>query len=504
MNIQSRRIPERKSILNQMVRQMSSFFNGQAYVTNRKHNYYADFGYPEQLQFDDFYGMYRRSGLARAGVHKTVSKVWQTLPCLQELQPEDRAGKPETKIEEQIRKHFYKIRFWQKLAEADKRSLVGHYGALILRYRDGAKMDQPVKRVAGGIEGLYDVIPCWESQLVPSTWDTDVASPNYGLPTMYTFNESAIGSNKQPRSFQVHPDRVFIWSSDSTLYAEPFLEPGFNSLLTMDKVEGAGGEGFYKNARSNPVLQIDPDTEVQSMADALGVEVEDLPNELDKVVEDWLKGFDRALMLKGIEAKALAITLPSPEHFYNIALQTFSASISIPQKILVGSQTGERASTEDASEWSQTCMSRRSDIVIPNIMALLDRFKAVGLIQDLDWNLDWKSLLDDTPDQMLDRATKMSSINAQQMATGVVVFHPNEIREACGFEALEEDDFFEGPEEDTGEDPAAEGDPSADPEDPEDQGQEDAGSEDPKVDPKDPKASDPKAKDPKQKGKLNG
>lgn len=147
------------------------------------------------------------------------------------------------------------------------------------------------------------------------------------------------------------------------------LEAGYNDLLTLEKVSGAGGEGFWKNAKSSPVLEVDKEADIAKLAQMLGVETSEIADKMDEVVGDWQKGFDQLLMLQGIEAKTLGVTLPQPAEFYNTALQSFAASIEMPLKILVGTQTGERASTEDAKEWSQTISSRRTNRVIPLIMA---------------------------------------------------------------------------------------------------------------------------------------
>src|SRR5690606_17564994 len=146
---------------------------------------------------------------------------------------------------------------------------------------------------------------------------------------------------------------------------------------------------------------------IDEMAKAMGVSVDEIADKMNEQVAGWQKGFDQLLMIQGMEAKSLGVTLPSPEHFFSIALQSFAASISMPVKILVGSQSGERASTEDANEWSQTNMSRRTNTVRPNIMALVNRLERFGILAERDWYLDWSDLTEASMTEKIERVSKM-------------------------------------------------------------------------------------------------
>lgn len=430
-------------IVNALSRTLSTMFP--EHFTNTKHqNYYADYGYPQVLEFQSFYVMFKRSGIARAGIVRPIERCWYDMPALCEMQPEDREGQPETRLEQNIRNRFDELQFWARIREADQRSRVGNYGGVIFRFADGKLHNQPVDRVPGGIEGLVEVIPFYESQLRVSTWDTDERSTTYGQPTMYLFNEAEIYDSDQrmykTRSFDVHPDRVHIWSRDSTVTGIPSLEAGFNDLVTIEKIIGAGGEGFWKNAKSAPVLNVDKDANMQQLAQALGVPIEELPDKLDEVVGDWQKGFDQLLMLQGIDAKSLGVTLPQPEEFMMTALQSFAASISIPLKILVGSQSGERASTEDKSEWNETCQSRRNNYIVPNLMRIIRKLVRAGVLPECDWYISWSDLTESGMDDKVARVEKMAKANQAALGTGEVYFDVNEVRAVLGYEPREDDD----------------------------------------------------------------
>ena len=434
----------RHLLVNAAQRSLQAMFPGYFFGA-QKHNHAADFGYPDQVSFELAFDAYCRNPLARAAVDKTVGKTWEDNPFLQEFQRDgtEDGDQGETKAEADIRQRFADLRIWQHLAECDRRGLVGAYSGLILRFADNQPFKAPVTRVPGGLLGLVEVIPAWEGQLTVSEWDTDEASETYGQPKMFSFAESAVGQQKQPRTFMIHPDRVIVWSRDGTLTGRSALEPGYNALLDMEKIRGGGGEGFWKNAKSGLSLEIDKDAKIESMAAAMGVGVTDVVDKIDEQVEGFNKGFDKSLLLQGIKATPMQVTLPSPEHFFAVAAQSFAASWSIPMKVLIGSQTGERASTEDSEEWAKVNMGRRKDTAIPGVMALVNRLERVGILPERDWHLDWTSLLDPSPNEQLERVERMATVNDKMRASGELVFTGDEMRAETGREPLSDADKFD-------------------------------------------------------------
>lgn len=452
----------RHLLANVAQRSLQAMFPGY-YFGAQKHNHAADFGYPDQVSFELAFDAYCRNPMARAAVDKTVGKTWEANPYLQEFQRDGTEGgdQGETRVEADIRQRFDDLRVWQHLAECDRRGLVGSYAGLILRFADNQPFKSPVDRVPGGLAGLVEVIPAWEGQLTVSQWDTNETSETYGQPTMFQFAESAVGQQQQPRNFEIHPDRVIVWSRDGTLNGRSALEPGYNALLDMEKIRGGGGEGFWKNAKSGLSLEIDKDAKIADMALAMGVPVGEVVDRIDEQVEGFNKGFDKSLLLQGIKATPMQVNLPSPEHFFAVAAHSFAASWSIPMRVLVGSQTGERASTEDNEEWAKVNMARRKDTVLPGAMSFVNRLERVGILPEKDWHLDWSSLLDPSPNEMLQRVERMATVNDKMRASGELVFTGDEMRAETGREPLSDADKYDT--EDETEETDALGDDAPDP-----------------------------------------
>lgn len=413
---------------------------GSSRLLSTKHDFTFDFGYKDDVDFYDLYELYKRNGVAKAVVEKTASKTWETMPSLLEREEEH----DETGVEKEIRRRFMKMRFWQQLLETDMRSLVGEYGGVIFQLADGKGFDQPVDRVPGGVNGLVNLIPAWEGQLQISQWDQNRESPTYGEPVMMTFTESSVDSDQgKTRAFYVHPDRVYIWSKDRTTFNDSQMEASYNALVDMVKIRGAGGEGYWKNSKSQPILQADKELNFSQLAQMLGTDISGLPEALDNVVADWNRGFDQSMLLQGIEAKTLGVTLPQPQQFYDIAAMEVAAAWNMPHKILFGNQTGERSSTEDAAAWNRFNMSRRNNYVIPNIMDIIDRLVGFRILPERDWHLDWQDLTGATEEQKFERMGKMADANQKMLATGGTVFTDDEMRAEVDMPPLEDSQLSE-------------------------------------------------------------
>lgn len=435
-------------LVNEVRRRVDSLFPGYGLGEgNTKHtNLYKEYGYPKDPAFDDFYQQYDRNGFASGAINETVRKTWQTYPFLLEATKDDKPHS-ETTAEEALREGLERLQFWTKLKDADRKSMVGKYAGVIFRFRDGKRMREPVENV-GGIDNIVEIIPVYEKQLTVEEWDQDEMSDTYGQPTMYQFVENALpGTDEtQVRQFSVHPDRVHIWSEDMSVHGQSALRPGYNALLDLEKVGGAGAEGFWKNAKNAPVLNLDKEAKLEALARMLGAAKEsDVPDKMEAVMRDWRDNYDASLMFQGIEAKTLPSTLPSdPEKFTTSPLMVFACSFGIPMKILLGTQTGERASTEDSAKWDAINDARREQHVVPNIMAIVRKLVEHQALPAITakWRVDWTPLSEATPSEKMERSAKMAEINKSNAGRGEV-FTADEMREVVGYEPnsdLDEDD----------------------------------------------------------------
>lgn len=422
-------------LVNTAARHVSSLFPG--YHPNAKHDHYIDYGYPTKVTFDLLKHMYLRNAVAKGAVNKTVDKVWQDTPRF----AEDEVPHAETPLERDIRRHLSSTRSWQMLKASNARALVGGWSATVLLFEDGKPLDTPVSPMFGAdVTMLAGMLPLWANQLSVLEVNTDEMSPDYGKPLMYSMTESGAAhyTQHQPsgshrhRRVHIHPDRVLIWSSDGLPYGTSMLEAAYNDLLDIEKINGAGGEGFWKNTKGSAVLELGEDMEIADLMKNLDVTThEQMVEKMNQQLQNFQRGLDQALVLQNMELKNQTVELPIPEWFRRGSIENVSAATGIPVKILIGMQTGERSSTEDAREWAQTCMSRRNDLTHPTLLALINRLERFGVVPEKDWHVHQTDLTEATQAQKVVNASTMADV--EQKASRAL-FTDDEYRRAAGLE----------------------------------------------------------------------
>ena len=388
---------------------------------------WCEYGWKEKIEFQDLYNAYKRGGLAFGAVTKLIGKCWGTMPWI--IEGEEQQDATKLTAWEQGLQALLPEDIWAKFEEADKRRLVGRYSALILRVRDGKKLKEPVR----GRYGLADVIPVWANSLTVSEWHMDSSQENYGTPKMWQYTAELENGTKTLED--VHPDRVFILG-DFSRDAIGFLEPAYNAFTNIEKVEGGSGESFLKNAARQVVTSFDKEIDLNGIATMYGVTIEQLQEKFNEAARALNQGIDSMLITQGATTTAIQSTIADPSPTYNVNLQTVSAALDIPSKILVGMQTGERASTEDQKYWDARCQSRRERELTPDIRRFLKKLDGLKIIQLKPvYTVMWDDLTESTVEQKLDNASKLADIN--QKSVSGTVFTDNEIRNAAGYEATD-------------------------------------------------------------------
>lgn len=416
---------------------------------------YTDYGWPVNPKFEDFYNQYDRNPMAYAGVTRIVDRIWEENPWV--LQGSEEIH-DETTWERLFREFAERVDLWRVMKQADEYSRVGEYAGIIIRIRDGKQFSQPVEgRVDGGLDSILELIPAFQGQLKLSDWVSDQSSEDYGKPTMYQYREASLPRKSQDdnagyehRSFDVHPDRVWIWSQDGKPHGRSPIKSVLNNLINLQKISGAGGEGFWKNCRQNPLFDIDPAANLATLAQALGVDdVDEIKDALGEEVSDWNSGLDNLIMTQGMKPEFPSVQLPQPQEFIEAEMNQIAAGFKTPSRILIGNQQGERSSTEDEKGFNKSAASRAEGYCTPNIRRILTWLIDHGMVEDSqDWFISWPDFTAPTGEQRQERGKSMSTINKDHLAIGgEPVFSVDEIRESMGYGPADDVDSLD-PDED--------------------------------------------------------
>lgn len=398
---------------------------------------WQEYGWKQNLCFTDFFNLYERQGVAHGVVNLLNEKCFETNPWVIQGDEYDEKRK-ETPWEKEFRLLAKKSKLWKAFKVADCYRLVGRYSAIILQLADGKAWDQPV---AGTRPVIKKLIPAWEGQLTPDQIEANEQSADYGEPKFWQFKE---GDVKQvtddtavaPRNLKIHPDRIIIlgdWRSGSS-----FLKAGYNAFVNLEKVEGGSGESFLKNAGRQMHVNYDKEVNLAQIARDYGLkDVTELKTLFDEEAKSLNNGGDRLMITQGATATPLVSVVPDPQPHYDISIQTVAASTMLPAKVIVGMQTGERASTEDLKQFNKRGQGRRvSDLSDDGdqITNHLIRIKVTDAPPGGEFTVMWDDLTESSQAEKLAFADQMATINQKNAGSGEPpVYLSSEMREVSGF-----------------------------------------------------------------------
>ncbi|HCU1013650.1 TPA: DUF1073 domain-containing protein [Klebsiella pneumoniae] len=411
-------------------------------LDNKRGSAWCEYGFPEQITYDNLYSLYRRGGIAHGAVEKLVGKCWQTNPEI--IEGDDADESEDETAWERKTKQVFTNRFWRSFAEADRRRLVGRYAGILLHVRDNQDWNMPVTRG----RGLEKITVAWAGSLTVGEWDTGLNSKTYGLPKMWQYTERL--PNGAIRRVNIHPDRVFILG-DYTDDAIGFLEPSYNAFVSLEKVEGGSGESFLKNAARQLALSFDKEIDFGSLASMYNVSVDELQDRFNEAAREMNRGNDVLLSLQGASVTSLVSPVSDPSPTYDVNLQTAAAGVDIPTRILVGNQQAERSSTEDQKYFNSRCQSRRVDLAF-EIEDFCDKLIDLKIVDSVSQKtVIWDDLNEQNAAEKLANAKVMGEINQTMQGSGEnPAFTREEIRTAAGYENDDEELLGEedGSEED--------------------------------------------------------
>ena len=339
---------------------------------------YKALGYKKDLSFSDYFSQYERQDIAKAVIDKPVSATWQgTIEIIESKEAET------TPLETAWKELNYQMGVKSKLVLVDKLTGIGRYGAILLGLSDSANMEEEVRSKKTKLLFLRAL---GEDSIKVNTYETNVTSPRYGKPLYYDLTLQE-GDTKDAISKLVHHSRIIHVCEDAIcneVFGTPRLQAVFNRLQDIEKVVGGSAEMFWRGARPGYEAVIDPEF-------TMSAEVkEDLRNQ----ISEYENNLRRILVNKGIKLNPLTMQISDPAAHVDIQLQMISAETNIPKRILIGSERGELASTQDSAQWYSFIQSRRLEFAEPTILRpLINRLMEYGILPKvLTYEIKWSDL----------------------------------------------------------------------------------------------------------------
>ena len=350
---------------------------------------YQALGYPTELKYEDFASRYYRQDMAKAVIDKPIEATWRGQFRITESTEEE-----VTPLEEAWDDLAYELGIKSKFRRLDKLAGLGEYAVLFLGFDDTTgELTAPVTRA----NRLLYVKPFGENHAEVNEWDNDVKSPRYGQPVIYNltitnYDGTASGTLK------VHYSRILHVAGDileSECEGSPTLKVLFNRLIDLDKVVGSSAEMFWRGGRPGYHGNVQADRVLSDTAET------DLKSKLD----EYDHNLRRFLLTEGIDIKALETQVADPSKTFDVIVQSISAVTGIPKRILIGSERGELASSEDRNSWLDTITTRREEYAEAQIVRpFVDRLIKLGVLPEPKekYKVEWEDLYASTEKEKAD------------------------------------------------------------------------------------------------------
>ena len=265
---------------------------------------------------------------------------------------------------------------------------------------DGKQLNEPVEGIdlktgektgkKGKERKLLYLKPFDQSVVKIKTNESDVTSPRYGFPTMYTIDFAAETSNTSDiNTKEVHWTRV-IHVADNRDISEtlgiPRMRNVYNRILDVRKILSGSGEMFWKGGFPGYSLEVNPDLDV-TLTDTDKIAIR-------KEMKDYSDGLQRYIALTGISVKSLEPQVSDPKGHIDAQIKYIALSMSVPYRIFIGTEEAKLASTQDVKTMNKRVAKRQEGYLTPMLLRpLIDRLIAYGVLPEVDeYFVEWPDL----------------------------------------------------------------------------------------------------------------
>jgi len=158
---------------------------------------------------------------------------------------------------------------------------------------------------------------------------------------------------------------------ENDVYGLPRLQRVYNLLDDILKLVGGSAEASWLLMRKGFILSLDPSAIVTP----------EFLAGLQEQVAEYEHGISRFIRTQGMDVSDLGSEVVDPAGPFGVIIGLISAATGIPQRILLGSERGELASSQDASHWAGAIANRQLNFAEPTILRpLIDRLLTWGAL----------------------------------------------------------------------------------------------------------------------------
>jgi hypothetical protein len=396
-----------------------------------KRDLYSALGYVEDPQYRHFRARYERTDVAPAIVDKLPQKAWSR-PTIRDPASGDEESDFEEAVNDFLRGRYTEEDPVKVMERATRMERLGNFSLVFIGFNDEAVLDE-VDDEEDGVDALErEVDESSLDEMDPSEaisyitpydqarvdldmvdWvDEDPTDPRFGKPRSYQVD---LGENRP--TAQIHWSRLIHVVGkvfDNELKSPSVLKRSLNRVDDIEKILGGSAEGYWRAAYQGMVISPPEINGKQTDFDDSG-------EELHKQIERYINNFSREIFT-GADIDTIDANVEDPTGHLESQYADISAGHDIPQSILMGNETGERATQEDREMWHERVGDFRTDYCSPDVLRpVIERLIQYGVFPEPEggihsYKIEWPPL-DEMSEQ--ERANVIQTVsNAINTGTG--------------------------------------------------------------------------------------
>lgn len=384
-------------------------------------NLYSALGYIQTPEYRHYRARYERTDEATALIDKIAKKAWAT-PEIHDTADREEDTDFESDVNSFIEGDNTRDDPIAVAQRATRFERLGQFALIFLgisdaNVEDGDHTDLQQDVAADSVDSVDDInylVPYDEGRIDINETDivTDPASADFGRPEVYDVDLGDIRGDTT-----IHQSRVLHIVGDifdDPLRSPSVLKQSLNRIDDIEKIKGGSAEAYWRAAYQGLVV-----SPPEGQTGPMGGSLEKAGGELHDQIKRYKHNLQRTIFTSA-DVNPLDSTIADPTPHLESQYRSIAAGHDIPQSILMGNETGERATEEDRRMWHERIAEYRTEFCEPRVLRpLIDHLRELGILPDPvgdGYRVEWPPL--DEPTEQERAETANEKAQALKRASG--------------------------------------------------------------------------------------
>lgn len=351
------------------------------YDNNR--SLYSALGYLEDPEYEHFKARYERGGTATAIVDKPPADCWGEVPEIVDEASDEVDGQTdfEEAVEELLNGDWTRVKPTKRFQAADEECRLGQFSLILLGFDDANVSDGNPESLSKEVDteslnddesdGLQYMSVFSQAQVdwEETTFVEDATDSRFNLPKTYH-----VDLGEPVGEVDIHHERILHvveGQGRNELRSPSVLRRSINRLDDLEKILGASAEGYWRAAYQAIVWHPPTDADGRPISfndgsgpDSIGGE----GSKLEQQIEEYRHNLRRQVFTAA-DFETIGADVEQPLDHAEAQYREIAAGHDYPMSVLMGNETGERATQEDRQMWNESMARRQRQHCEPAILA---------------------------------------------------------------------------------------------------------------------------------------